>query len=408
MKMSLNLSERYAANWGAWEIGREIICNAMDSKAEFSVVPVGDDQLIVECQSQPSLSELFVIGAGTKTEGGDTIGQFGEGFKLAALAATRIGSLTCQVGGDCARFYFDDFMGAKVLHVESYEAETPIDSFVVTIKVPGISKAIEGKFIDGQVSRIVEDQPAGNIYCKGVFIRNIEGYRSAWNLNNLQLNRDRNVPDQSSVKSGLAALIGSNESLIMRFLDDGSAEHECFSYYWHFPKERMKRAIKQKYGENVFLATDLNAAAEVGRRHKRPYYVPSNHIKDALSGLIESDVEILQSEETREKTLVADVIYSDQIKWLHSFDGMAGIPWFQVKVYENDSELLMGEADIEEKIIYLNERLFTAGEESALVATYMHEAAHIISQASDCTEEFQYALTKMIGRLCMQLTKEVK
>lgn len=82
-RYSLNLSTRYASEWGSWEVARELICNAIDASPEGMKVDVqGSDTLIVTTPTVPNVAELFVIGEGSKAPGGKTIGQFGA-YKVA-------------------------------------------------------------------------------------------------------------------------------------------------------------------------------------------------------------------------------------------------------------------------------------------------------------------------------------
>ena len=126
---SLNLSPRYAPDWTAWEVAREIICNAIDASPEdFRVTPHGDNQLKVWTPTVPDLCELFVIGQGSKSPGGSTIGQFGEGLKMAALVATRTegGRFRVKLPGQDVRFMFDESMGAALpINIPTTVADSP-------------------------------------------------------------------------------------------------------------------------------------------------------------------------------------------------------------------------------------------------------------------------------------------
>jgi hypothetical protein len=111
---SLNLHERYAPEWGVWECAREIFANAKDAAPnDMKVQSPNANTLEIFTPTAPDIAELFIIGCGSKTPTDETIGQFGEGLKLTALAATRKlgGSLSIQLDRKLVTFALREHFG---------------------------------------------------------------------------------------------------------------------------------------------------------------------------------------------------------------------------------------------------------------------------------------------------------
>ena len=67
----LNLSDKYVRNWGIWEVGREIISNAIDADSKnYEVEVVSSDCIRVFTATCPEFGHIKVIGSGTKTDAG--------------------------------------------------------------------------------------------------------------------------------------------------------------------------------------------------------------------------------------------------------------------------------------------------------------------------------------------------
>lgn len=84
-------SSNYVAKWGAWEALREITCNAIDADPDRYILDYrGTDTVSIYTTTAPTYHECCVVGEGSKDSETGTIGQFGEGLKLAALTAIRM------------------------------------------------------------------------------------------------------------------------------------------------------------------------------------------------------------------------------------------------------------------------------------------------------------------------------
>jgi len=215
--INLNLSPRYVPNWGAWEVAREIICNAIDAAEDKMQCQVeGADKLIVTTPTVPDMGELFIIGEGSKTVGGNTIGQFGEGLKVAALAACRApgGSLTLYVPGKRITFGFAPIFGKDVLHAY-IEPDNHSDGYRAEIVMHGCAFAFVGRLLDDRTPRAMEKSCGTGFKCyvKGVFVSEFGNDAIwDWNLGNVRMNRDRSLV----LEKDISEAIGIFFSLVSR------------------------------------------------------------------------------------------------------------------------------------------------------------------------------------------------
>ena len=204
MKKSLNLAENYVPSWNTWEVAREMICNYMDAGSYEMETPTSDT-LILKSASAPSFSELTVIGASTKRHDEKSIGQFGEGFKLATLVTTRMGgSVEVKTPEGRMRFSLEEARGIRdrVLYAD-LDGRYKASGCTTKVKLSGIASVIEGRFAPrGSVCIAKSAKGPLTIFTKGVFIEKIEGAKSLfdWNVD-VTLNRDRAMVSTYDVKN---------------------------------------------------------------------------------------------------------------------------------------------------------------------------------------------------------------
>lgn len=93
----LSLTENYVSDWTFNDAIRELIQNGtdqeiLDAENEFSMVyDCGDNILRLKNSKSKLKINTLLLGSSTKSKNEDTIGQFGEGYKIAALVLNRLG-----------------------------------------------------------------------------------------------------------------------------------------------------------------------------------------------------------------------------------------------------------------------------------------------------------------------------
>jgi hypothetical protein len=410
---NLNLSERYVPGWGAWEVAREIICNAIDADPKgMTISSPGRNTLVVSTTTSPRLSDIFVIGGGTKNIGGETIGQFGEGMKMAALVATRSGGgVVIAIPGQEITFRLEQCLGESVLHAEITPVVIPIEGMTITVTMDGITNAYAGKILIDQPFGIVGPASAGmNVYVKGVYVTSVSNDSLwDWNLATAQINRDRSMVELNEITKQITYWLNENhtpEICGKMIANPDALESNSFTIDI-FATPGLTRglcdAFRQYHGRNACLASDDDKVNARARRHgMNPVMVSQKNLGNVLKmGGIPLAEDAPQDEFDLEP--VDSSKYQTQIDELAELAELVEGPGYTLGVMANRS-LALGLADIKERRIWMQEHLFTSATKAERFATFLHELAHLRSCADDETREFEHSLTDFLGRLAEKVS----
>lgn len=437
---SLNLSERYASNWTAYEVAREVVCNAIDATPNYSVEYPTPNSLRVHTDTVADVTQLFVIGEGTKVIGGETIGQFGEGIKLAALVSQRDGKgMTVTTPSQIITFNFEQVGNSRILFAKVEENPEKdfegMEIFVEMTNIQDLSKHLlfpHGLDNFGIFPVPTSEMPRrSRFYCRGIYIcesPSLEGVGDI-NFNNMQVNRDRNMSNSTAhqhefleflMDSFLAApkLLGAFRKLHKQVVDAEKFkfENSCFFYSWGIGSEK-KEQLKEKWfrevGENAVIASNTDSINVVARLNGKTLCEFGGEVNTFLAriGLPTAadfaevtPVEVCPTQEQEEmiQTLrtLGDSIEKDRAEE-QSRDYIVLITNSAYQFHG-----LYSRTFGETPIIWLKQELFKKENFEKLVGTYLHELAHHLSEAGDCTEEFEEELTDQLGILGAQLLRQ--
>lgn len=94
-KFELSIDVNYVSNWGVAEAVRELFQNALDeevvndnNEAFFNYEPE-TETLIIGNKHSRLTTESLLLGVSSKSNNSDTVGQFGEGYKIATVVLLR-------------------------------------------------------------------------------------------------------------------------------------------------------------------------------------------------------------------------------------------------------------------------------------------------------------------------------
>ena len=201
----LPLARDYVSRWSTAEAIRELLQNAIDSPAPFEVKQTGDAMEITSRGARLDPATL-VLGRTSKAEDVGSIGQFGEGYKLALLVLAREGKTIDVINGKTIwrpEFRTSNQFGIETLHIVESKAETPLDG--VQFFVRGLSgdeqsaikqscllmQPVYADTIMTPHGDILPNMP-GKLFVGGLFVCNTE-LNFGYNLNpgEIELERDR-------------------------------------------------------------------------------------------------------------------------------------------------------------------------------------------------------------------------
>lgn len=210
----LPIAKSYVRHWGMAEAVRELLQNAIDSNSPFEW-EFSDDSLFIRSRYSRLDASTLLLGKTTKAESTDTIGSFGEGYKIALLVLTREGYPVAVHNGDRTwrpTFRMSRQFDAEVLCIDDEAAAQKREGleFVVAGLSPADIATIRegclqmqqdiGQVHQTKYGRILRDRP-GRLYVRGLFVCETElqfGYDV--NPEHLRLERDRQTVSSFDLK----------------------------------------------------------------------------------------------------------------------------------------------------------------------------------------------------------------
>ena len=192
-----SLSFEYVSSWSVKEALRELIQNCIDNSGTVTKV---NDALVLNNPDTVLSKQVLYMGITHKRDDQESIGQHGEGLKLALLALTRESETVVITNGteSWRPFFRKNTHGVRVLCVEITELDTLGSSFSIVLDYPkfDLSKLYLGSgnpeedFNRNYLLR--ESKYAGMLFSQGLFVSTIDS-EFGYNLTGLTLERDRSV-----------------------------------------------------------------------------------------------------------------------------------------------------------------------------------------------------------------------
>ena len=223
-RYELSLSPTYVADWGLVQATRELFQNAIDQEAEnpdnkmnWHYDPMDGVFSISSKHSELDKASLL-MGNSSKSDNEETIGKFGEGYKLALLVLTRLGC-----GVKIHNYKAREIWTPKIIQSRRYNSKIlviDVEKFIfkkppsadLTFLIENISmddfKLIQSSClfmsryekldsVFGEV--LTEPELAGRVYVNGLFVCGNENAKMTFGYNlkpkYLPLDRDRTLID---------------------------------------------------------------------------------------------------------------------------------------------------------------------------------------------------------------------
>lgn len=430
--VTMGLTPDYVPKMGVWEVAREIAANCKDADPNYQrfLTPDDPDFLDFRTATAPRVAEVILMGCGASRHDDDKIGQFGEGFKIAALICTRTrgAKMVVLLPEHSIEFCFKDIFGENVLHAKVYDMDPAKwhygadTKFVCQVTMKGIRDIMDGRILDNGANSHCWARPDNTpttIFCKGIFICEVANVDSLYNynLNSLTLNRDRTVATGESLAYGVAGLLLYH--MTEEIADELMAHPECWevhtclkSYgtpYNNTPKEMLAKAFRKRYGDDAVTAvtkptTNLLATA----RGFDVIHLPEPLAalvcdaplapKDAMAARVRTAQTCLPKD-TGFNTIPNMGSYHPELAELATIMDITQIT-AEVQIFNDDAKKLDGMCRVHEGgcTIWLSEHLFAPGQRLERLRTMFHELAHHRSE-DDATPDFEFTLDLLGGKL---------
>lgn len=314
-KIQLTIDPEYCEGWGAWEGVRELVSNAKDAeeldprnameirhKEPLSQLQIKTKNVIVDP------AKLLVLGQSSK-RGRGVRGLHGEGFAVGCMALTRAGHPVSFRNADTSwRCMFErvedgPLAGQELLTFLSRAINRTSD-FVVTIDnvTKDVWDAMRPLFLFlapppaeetvavDQGTLILSEDRRGMVYARGVFVRRFETLECAYDLRDIQLDRDRQMINEWTLGTALndlwvSVLCGrrdvkhAQDALARRAYDlaKGNSD-ESRHFRWRTDErlvQHMKTQFVAEHGEDAVPVSTMAEAEEITQLGAKPAVVNS-------------------------------------------------------------------------------------------------------------------------------------
>lgn len=436
-----NLTTQYENDrWNTWHILREFISNALDSvSGDPSRVTLrkGNGCVLITDDGQGyPIVYAKRVGATSKKETTSTIGQFGEGTKLAVL--------TCLRNGLSVKLASQDWLIVpKIVAAEENIQVLVFDIFIAGQAVPGSTVSIDltpeiEELIDsreqyflhfGAINPLFGDIYAGiypkpgqaKLYIKGVYIKDIEALFS-YALSVEDLNRDRDLIDDDILCRGIRDLWNTvdDPELISTYYKEseragiGGTNSPCKEFnYSVYPKDDYRDswvyAFYCTFGDKAVVYTNDLAAQEallLGFNPVRLEYYGRN-VAEYIG--IRKDVDVCRDDYEFTWADKLSKAEEDRLTFFRQIADMVGMACPDtIRIFEAyaKSEYLVGQYNRTKDEIYIKrERL--SGNLILALETFIHELTHRETGADDGDRSFANGLSTLAAKVVLEFTAKV-
>lgn len=233
-KFELSLSRDYVPGWGVPEAVRELFQNALDEQTadpanvmDFEYVPE-EEKLTITNKTSSLSTKSLLLGTSSKRDDESTVGQFGEGYKIATLVLLREGlDIVFYNYGKKEvwrpRFVNSRRYGTEVLtfFVDKKFPWTKVPDNNLTIEITGLTAEMfmQVRATNLHVSQryateplttleteygsiLLDDDQKHKVYVNGLFVCEYQGYEYGYNFKpgHLALDRDRKLASDFDLK----------------------------------------------------------------------------------------------------------------------------------------------------------------------------------------------------------------
>jgi len=438
-QFDVNLTLQYENDrWEAWHIVREFISNAIDSVGgEISKVSISEEDgyfNIADCGEGYPITFAKRIGASSKKQDENSIGQFGEGTKMAVL--------TCLRKGLSVRLASQNWLivpkavpideGLEVLVFDIYESEEAIKGSLVSVEASEkIKQIIENKeqyflqfsftspFYGTMTAGIYPNDGIAKVFNKGVYIKNIDAMYS-YGLSISQLNRDRDLLDDNTLCQMIRDLwntVDKPELIECYFLESRRAagtnskfKEFTYSIYPEFEvRDIWLEVFRRTFGSKAIISTNELASRESQLLGFTPvqldYY--GRFVAEKIG--IQNDIDVISAD--YEFTWAGNLNKKEEAR-LAFFKQIANVVSMElpktIKVFESyaQSDNVIGLYNSEKDEIYLK-REQLAGNIVDVLDTFIHEMNHKNTGKDDMDRGFAAGLSSLSANLLLELLQKV-
>lgn len=303
MQFKYPITASYVRNWTLRDAIREIVSNGIDSEAQYGAEFIARHDAkksvlhLINRNCKVGLDALY-FGGSSKQEDSRLIGQYGEGLKLALLVFARQNVKLIIRNSDETWIpaFQKDELGTEILTISVRKGVAENKDFHIEIQDINTESwhAIQDMFLhlrkpakventlSGQI--IYDQEFTGRVFVKGVFVTKLAHFTHGYNFLNLDIGRDRRVPDTYDLNYQVASLwkeICHNDEIktqnLYTLLKEEGTESSAFRYAT-LPESlstRLAAEFKKEFGEDALPVSSIAEASSLEHYGKKGVVTPA-------------------------------------------------------------------------------------------------------------------------------------
>jgi hypothetical protein len=411
MKLTYPITANYVHNWTPKRALCELVSNMLDGGGQHTCRYDRRTRKLTLTNKDTVLSrDALLLGESDKRNSEGSIGQFGEGLKLACLVLRRARFPVLIKNGRAETWRPEienvDTFGKPVLVMNIIKATRQHEDFVVEVEEVEASvwEEVEACFLAlkrvDKVSTTYGDllrdpTEVGNLYVRGVLICHVEDYRYGYNFKNVRVGRDREMPDTYDSKIAIRqiwdAVMSQSESevnmpgRVAAFYDMVNCAHPEADALQYMNSDVLSDALfaefKRRHGEDAMPVESTSDAEEASHYGARPVIVSG-----ALFYVLASRNDVAALHTLRKKLAktptklytLDEIADAERRNFQRAFEVLRrarnGLDDFKISVADFHDEKLRGLYLGEEKKVLVARRVL--GNFGKTLGVLVHEVAH--------------------------------
>lgn len=314
-KFELSITPEYVQNWTVVDAVRELFQNALDQQTVLEdnkmFFDYSNRKLYIGNKKSKLEIRSLLLGESTKRENSDTIGKFGEGYKIATLVLLRLGKTVTFFNYGAKEVWRPRFVnsrryGTKILtfFIDRKHMWQQVPDNDLTIVVDNVTVAEYGEivksnlhlqgsfeFIQTSYGKILkEPQHKGMVFVNGLYICTHEPYKYGYDFKPvlIRIDRDRKLVSDFDLKwlaSQMWADVKTDE--VIRMVSDGMPDVAYLNSILSYNVEarplstRALELFRDAHGDNAIPVSNQEDLARVPNSY-RPVVVNETH-KELIS-----------------------------------------------------------------------------------------------------------------------------
>lgn len=293
-KIELTIAPNYVPGWGIVEAIRELFQNAIDQQTQCPGNDMDwsydedEQKLIISNKTSVLTADTLLLGQTTKAKDVSTIGQFGEGYKIATLVLLRNDKQITFYNYGAKEIWRPRFVKSRrfntdvlTFFIEKVGVWKTVPDANLTIEVTGITRTEwENEIVPSNLhlqygNSVIEtsrfgdviDQP-GKVYVNGLYVCDYEPYKYGYNFKPeyIALDRDRKMVSDFDLRWSASRIWAQSKS--PRVVELVEAGHADVAYITSMNatsavSDAMYRKFREVYGPEAIPVTTQEELEEV-------------------------------------------------------------------------------------------------------------------------------------------------